>query len=96
MARKVTGNFPILEIALVPRRGMWSQAEAGYELMHARDLLKPIVAKLVDCDVDWDWRIQTDAVCEHCGYTWGEKSETFNGGCCDEDLKNDPESVVSA
>lgn len=26
-------------------------------------------------------------VCSHCGALWTEKSETYNGGCCDEDEK---------
>lgn len=30
--------------------------------------------------------------CSSCGYNWGEKSDTFNGGCCDEDMKNDPDA----
>ena len=31
--------------------------------------------------------------CSHCGYKWTEKSETYNGGCCDEDEKNNPENI---
>lgn len=30
-------------------------------------------------------------VCSHCGSPWTEKSSTFNGGCCDEDIKNEPQ-----
>lgn len=28
-------------------------------------------------------------VCPHCQAPWTEKSDTFNGGCCDADLEND-------
>jgi hypothetical protein len=30
-------------------------------------------------------------VCEHCGSGWTEDSHEYNGGCCDEDEKNNPE-----
>ena len=30
-------------------------------------------------------------VCEHCGYPWADKKFDYNGGCCDEDEKNNPE-----
>lgn len=29
-------------------------------------------------------------VCEYCGYAWTEKSDEFNGGCCDKDLEHEP------
>lgn len=28
--------------------------------------------------------------CEFCGYNWTEESDTYNGGCCDEDEENNP------
>lgn len=27
----------------------------------------------------------TQAVCEFCGYSWGEDNDSYNGGCCDKD-----------
>lgn len=40
-----------------------------------------------------DVNVEVDAsyVCEHCGEPWTEDSDTFNEGCCDEDLKHAPE-----
>lgn len=32
-----------------------------------------------------------DYVCEFCGYKWGYPDSDYNGGCCDEDEKNNPE-----
>lgn len=29
-------------------------------------------------------------VCEYCGSTWTEASETYNGGCCSKDEENAP------
>lgn len=40
--------------------------------------------------VEWD----TWHVCEHCGGRWTEESSTYNGGCCDEDEKNNPEPAA--
>lgn len=35
-----------------------------------------------------------EKTCEYCGYPWGEKSTTYNGGCCrrDEESNPDPQS----
>lgn len=30
-------------------------------------------------------------VCSECGYIWTEESDTFNGGCCDADMKAAPQ-----
>lgn len=32
-----------------------------------------------------------EPVCSYCGSRWTEKSTTYNGGCCDEDEKNNPD-----
>lgn len=29
-----------------------------------------------------------DDVCSHCGNAWTEKSDTYNGGCCEQDEAN--------
>lgn len=29
--------------------------------------------------------------CDHCGYAWTEDGDDYNGGCCDEDEKHNPE-----
>lgn len=36
----------------------------------------------------------TNEVCEHCGYRWTE-SGNYNGGCCDEDEKNNPLAIAA-
>lgn len=33
--------------------------------------------------------------CEHCGNIWTGESDMYNGGCCDEDEKNNPESTTN-
>jgi hypothetical protein len=35
-------------------------------------------------------------VCSGCGSAWTEKSETYNGGCCAVDEKNNPEAAEQA
>lgn len=39
----------------------------------------------------YDISITSDQVCEHCENLWTEKDVLYNGGCCDEDEKNNPE-----
>lgn len=34
--------------------------------------------------------------CEHCESKWTEVSPKYNGGCCDEDEKNNPEAATEA
>lgn len=49
-------------------------------------------AQFRNIDID----VQSQAVCEHCGYTWTEKSAAYNGGCCDEDEKHNPDPQAQA
>lgn len=41
--------------------------------------------------VTWD----TEKVCEHCGSRWTEDSPDYNGGCCYEDEKNNPDEPAN-
>lgn len=36
-------------------------------------------------------RHDKQATCEFCGRIWTEDGDTYNGGCCYEDEKNNPE-----
>lgn len=36
--------------------------------------------------------IETEEICEYCGYPWTEDSEEFNGGCCEKDLEEEIEN----
>jgi hypothetical protein len=35
--------------------------------------------------------VESFPICEFCKHRWAEKSGTYNGGCCAEDEKNNPE-----
>ena len=39
--------------------------------------------------VAWD----SEFVCGYCGGPWTEDGETYNGYCCDDDEKNNPENA---
>ena len=41
--------------------------------------------------VAWD----NEPFCSHCSSPWTEKSETYNGGCCAEDEKNNPDAAAA-
>ena len=60
-----------------------------YLIREARDI-EDQIKRHVDAD-GTSINIERAYICSHCGYSWNEDSETFNGGCCDEDLKNAPE-----
>jgi len=34
------------------------------------------------------------ASCEHCGRTWTESSNKFNGGCCDKDMDEEDARTI--
>lgn len=51
-------------------------------------------SRVIDRHIDVE--VQSQAVCEHCGNWWTEKEETYNGGCCDEDEKANPDAQVAA
>lgn len=34
--------------------------------------------------------VEYESVCEYCGWGWTEDIDDYNGGCCDEDEKNNP------
>lgn len=38
---------------------------------------------------------ETEAVCSHCGRDWTEDGAAYNGGCCDEDEKANPELIAA-
>lgn len=38
---------------------------------------------------------ETEAVCSHCGLEWTKEDSAYNGGCCDEDEKANPELVAA-
>ena len=35
---------------------------------------------------------EIEKVCSACGYPWTERSESYNGGCCDEDERGNPDA----
>ena len=41
------------------------------------------------CTIEFD----QDNVCSFCGGSWTEDGNVFNGGCCNEDMKNDPNAL---
>ena len=59
----------------------------------AENLKRKIIKHLDDADHDGIVVVCDKApVCEHCGSEWTEDDcSTYNGGCCDEDKKANPE-----
>lgn len=64
-------------------RGLSTAAEAKAE---AEELKKAIKDRLQGFAWDTiDVEPQEPATCSHCGTPWTEKSDTYNGNCCDAD-----------
>lgn len=63
----------------------------GLPLRLTNDVAKEIkrhVDGIRDINVEFD----TNKYCKSCGYDWTEQSPLYNGGCCAEDEKNNPET----
>lgn len=56
-------------------------------------LVRQHVRPHMDVEFSCFTEVEREFKCSGCGYRWTEDSATFNGGCCDEDMKNDPEAV---
>ena len=56
---------------------------------HSEDIVSSIKRHVDDirsAHVEHEYESQ----CEYCDAVWSEESETFNGGCCDKDMENEP------
>ena len=84
MAKKTVYNCAYLRVDLIEPY----PADRKHWLREAEEVLKSIKRH---CDVE-SVTIEADAeyVCGFCGYNWGEESDSYNGGCCNEDQQNDP------
>jgi len=92
MKSRTYSNFRV-EIDIPQPR--WYEPKSEEDLLdRMRSEAKGVVdqaTRHVDCpgpkpSFCWD----TLYVCSHCNGKWTEKSDTYNGGCCDEDEKNNP------
>ena len=54
------------------------------------------IKRHVDGCYDVSINYDTIAVCEHCGYAWGEDSLTYNGGCCSKDQEDEDAREAAA
>jgi len=68
--------------------GCLTEAEEKAECERIVDEIRRHVAGKGVVEVKWT----TTLLCEHCSSHWTEPSDAYNGGCCDEDEKNNPEA----
>lgn len=101
MARKFINFVPVVTVALERRTG-WSagsftQDGALGALREALEQARAVMPRLLDdYRLDIGGTVESDAVCEHCGYRWTEKSPDYNGGCCAKDEDANPEQERAA
>jgi hypothetical protein len=84
-------------VSIEPRKP-WIYDETNLdEQMKARceDIVQQI-KRHID-DVAWAGVVyETENTCSFCGRVWTEGGDKFNGGCCDEDMKNCPYEIDGA
>ena len=93
-------EIPVDYTVGVPRRlyqGKWIPLTAGEEIMRARESGKEWVEEHLprpDARVA-EVIVKPSFVCSHCKAEWTEDGPHYNGGCCDEDEKNNPENLAA-
>lgn len=55
------------------------------------DAIRRHVDDVADVVIEFD----TNQVCEHCGERWYERSESYNGGCCEKDQEAEDSRAAS-
>jgi len=60
----------------------------------AKDIREAII-RHVDGVADVNLEYDSDYRCSFCDGPWTEKSDTYNGYCCEEDEKNNPQLTTT-
>lgn len=89
MPRKVKHeNFRVVVTPDIPKRYYRDDAIADIREV-CKDVARSIrrhVDNIEDVNVECD----TVEVCSYCGYKWSGETDSYNGGCCNEDLAHEP------
>lgn len=85
--RKAESHFIIVR----PTHSGYSSNDAATASLNACRAIVADIKRHVDNVRDRDMDIETEYVCSHCESAWTERSAEYNGGCCDEDEKNNPD-----
>jgi hypothetical protein len=91
MMQERRDNF---RVEAYPANPLFSQEEKDWE--DACEEISREIERHVDGLRCLSWEMRTAVVwdtvrfCEFCGNRWTEVSEDYNGGCCDEDEKSNP------
>jgi hypothetical protein len=66
----------------------WTRRTPDETVRECERIAREIVRHVDDAHVEVC--VEIEEVCTSCGRPWTEKDPTYNGGCCDEDMKGDP------
>lgn len=91
MARKIVDIMPVITVRSMADPAITQDVAQA----QADELLDRLKAAVKPSEATFNVTFETDYSCEHCKASWTEKSETFNGGCCNLDEANDPERIAS-
>lgn len=85
---KVTEKQDI-RVEVTARSPFWGRFKEQAEIDACEEMVEQIkrhVDGVGDVRVTWN----DVGLCAGCGAKWTEDGDTYNGGCCDEDEKNNP------
>jgi len=84
-------NFTFLRVELDKPFPYLRKATVKDGIVAARDL-KESIKRHCDGFDSIDIEHDFDEVCEFCGSSWTEDSDTYNGGCCERDSEQELQS----
>lgn len=64
----------------------WASDDVGGDTVKRCEEIREQVKRHVDYAEHVEIEQDAEYVCEHCGSSWTEDSDSFNGGCCDKDM----------
>lgn len=81
--------------------GRWYPQRSPEQAQREADAIKAAIVRHLSHDHpdvarnSIDIEEQSTSFCEHCNGMWSEKSDTYNGGCCDKDEEANPLAVAA-
>ena len=86
---RVKTEYVDFRVEVVPRYPSWRKITAEQAKVICKDL-EAYIRRHCDDVQQVNLLYDIERSCVSCGGRWTEDSDTYNGGCCDEDEKNNP------
>lgn len=79
----------VVEIRVIIEPRYWLEKTTKEKMNVCDHIVKQVERHIDDVQCVYTDCVKED-VCEFCGSSWTEDDDTFNGGCCDKDMENEP------